>query len=543
MKLNPLIVSCSAMLQLLLVTAAVAQTAALPAGAPHLEKQGTATRLIVDGRPFLMIGGELMNSSSSSREHMQKLWPRLAALPMNTVLTPLAWDMIEPVEGRYDFALVDGLLEDARKQHLHLVFLWLASWKNGMSSYPPLWVKKDFARFPRVPDREGNGRELLSTFGAASRDADARAFAALMRHLREVDGKTHTVLMMQVENEVGILNDSRDRSAAANQAYSGPVPAALMDYLQQHKETLIPEFRQIWAAAGGRTAGTWEQVFGAGPGTDEIFMAWNYARYVGHVAAAGKGEYAIPMYANCWLSQPYFLTPGTYPSGGPLAYLVDVWRAGAPAIDLLAPDLYGPNFIEWCEKYPRSGNPFFIPETESGPHGAWASFYAIGQHDAMGFSPFGIDLALDRGGPELGRSYAVLQQLAPVILEHQGLGHMTGFQLTKEHPAVTATLGGYELEISLDSIFGHSAEQGYGMIIATGPDEFVGAGTGFMVKFKPVTPGLPLAGFGGVVEGTYQDGKWVPGRHLNGDETDQGLHWRFNTFTVGIQHCTAYRHR
>lgn len=522
---------------------ALAQAAALPAGAPHLEKQGTATQMIVEGKPFLMIGGELRNSSSSSRAYMQKLWPRLAALPLNTVLTPLAWDLIEPVEGKYDFTLVDGLLADARKEKLHLVFLWMASWKNGMSSYLPMWVKQDCQRFPRVPDKDGNSRELLTTLSDANRDADARAFAALMRHLREVDGKIHTVLMMQVENEVGILNDSRDRSAAANQAFAGPVPAALLDYLQQHKEALIPEFRKIWETAGGKTTGTWTEVFGPEQGTDEIFMAWNYSRYVGRVAAAGKAEYAIPMYANCWLSQPYFPTPGTYPSGGPLAYLVDVWRAGAPAIDLLAPDLYGPNFEEWCEKYPRSGNPFFIPETESDAHAAWAVFYAIGRHDAMGFSPFGIDGALDRNGPELGRSYTVLQQLAPVILAHQGRGEMSGFRLTKEHPSVTTTLGGYELEISLDSIFGHTAEQGYGLIIATGPDEFVGAGTGFMVKFKPVTPGLPLAGFGGVVEGTYQDGIWIPGRHLNGDETDQGMHWRFNAFTVGIQHCLVYRFR
>jgi beta-galactosidase GanA len=383
----------------------------------------------------------------------------------------------------------------------------------------------------------------LSTFSEANRNADARAFAALMRHLRGVDGGSHTVLMIQVENEVGILGDSRDRSAAADGAFSGPVPGDLMAYLGVHREELVPEFRRAWEAAGGRTSGTWAQVFGPGPATDEIFMAWNYARYVGYVAAAGKAEYPLPMYANAWLSQPYFPTPGTYPSGGPQAGLIDVWRAGAPMIDILAPDLYGPDFIEWCSKYDRRGNPFFIPETESGANAASRVFFAIGQHGALGFSPFGIDAPIERTGPELGRSYAILVQLAPLILEHQGLGQMTGFFLTKERPSATASLGGYELEIQLDSIFGRSAEKGYGIVIATGTGEFVGAGTGFMVKFRPSSPGMPLAGLAGVQEGVYRDGRWIPGRRLNGDETDQGGHWRFSPFEVGIQRCTVYPYR
>jgi hypothetical protein len=537
------VISCGGALRLLTLTTAFAQTPAVPAGIPHLEKQGTATRLIVDGKPFLMLAGELHNSSSSSLDYMRPLWPRLAAMPLNTVITPLAWELVEPAEGRFDFTLVDGLIQDARHHDLHLVFLWLASWKNGMSSYIPLWVKKDWERFPRVPGQDGSSRELLTALSNSNRDADARAFAALMRHIREVDGQAHTVLMMQVENEVGILGDSRDRSPAANEAFAGPVPKELVDYLQQHKDTLIPEFRKIWEVAGFKTAGTWEEVFGPGAATDEIFMAWSYARYVGHVAAAGRAEYLLPMYANAWLSQPYFPNPGSYPSGGPLAGLMDVWHAGAPAIDILAPDLYGPNFTEWCARYDRSGNPLFIPETEGGTHGATHVFYALGKHNAMGFSPFGIDRALDRDGSELGRSYAVLLQLAPLILEHQGRGDMTGFVLTKEHPSVQTLLGGYKLEISLDSIFGRNAESGYGLVIAVGPDQFVAAGSGFMVRFAPTTPGPPLAGLGAVEEGVYRDGKWISGRRFNGDEDDQGQHWRFSPQTLGIQRCTVYRFR
>jgi beta-galactosidase GanA len=541
MKPNPLLLFVS-----MFATAAAVAFAQPPStdeGIPQLRRQGTATQLVVDGRPFLIVGGELRNSSSSSREHMGAEWPRLAGMPLNTVLTPVSWDMIEPDEGRFDFTLVNSLVSDARRQNLHLVLLWLASWKNGMSSYAPLWVKEDFLRFPRVPDKDGSGRELLSTLGDASRDADARAFAALMRDLRTVDGAAHTVLMIQVENEVGILGDSRDRSTAANAAFAGAVPDALLGYLSDHRDALDPDFRARWDAAGGRKSGTWEQVFGPGQATDEIFMAWNYARYVGFVAAAGKAEYPLPLYANAWISQPYFPTPGTYPSGGPQANLIDVWHAGAPAVDILAGDLYGPNFPEWCSRYSREGNPFFIPETESGPAGAAHIFYAMGQWGAFGFSPFGIDAPPERIGPELGRSYALVLQLSPLILQNQGLGRMTGFLLDKGHPSASASLGGYRLDIALDSIFGHTSEKGYGLVIATGPGEFVGAGTGFMVRFTPLIPGPPLAGLGRVEEGVYAGGIWMPGRRLNGDETDQGQHWRFSSFTTGIQRCSVYRYR
>src|ERR1035441_7038785 len=240
---------------------AYAQTAA---GVPHLEKQGTATQLIVDGRQFLGLTGELGNNTASSLEYMQPTWSRLVAGNLNCVLAAVSWAQIEPQEGRFDFALVDGLIQEARRNNLKLVFLWFGSWKNGLSSYPPLWVKQDYKKYPRIRLTGGKTIELLSTFSDASRDADARAYRALMRHLREVDGQEHTVIAIQVENEVGVLRDTRDRSEPANKAYAAPVPKELMDYLQQHKDTLAPELKEVWAANGNKTSGTWAEVFGPG---------------------------------------------------------------------------------------------------------------------------------------------------------------------------------------------------------------------------------------------------------------------------------------
>ena len=339
---------------------------------PHLQKKGTATQLIVDGKPFLALAHELGNDSATSVEYMKPAWPKIVEAKVNTVLAGVSWGQIEPQEGKFDFSELDGIIRDARSHNLRLVLLWFATWKNGQSSYPPGWVKKDFERFPRAQivggtwpvfgGEAGQARvaltgsrsiELLSPLGEATRDADARAFAALMRHVKEVDGRQHTVIMIQVENEVGMQGDTRDRSPAANKAFEGPVPKELMDYLQEHKDTLIPVLRKVWEATGFKTSGTWEEVFGKGRPAEEIFMAWHFSRYVERVVEAGKAEYPIPMFSNC--PQSGF---GTAPapvkggqSGGPMPDAMDIWRAGAPRIDIFGIDVYGFDFEMMLTKY------------------------------------------------------------------------------------------------------------------------------------------------------------------------------------------------
>ena len=459
----------------LAITVAGAAAQTKPAASPPLlQQQGTATQLIVDGKPFLVLGAELNNSSASSLDYMKPLWPKLAATHLNTVLATVSWELIEPEEGKFDFKIVDGVIEGARANKLHLVVLWFGSWKNGKSTYQPLWVKTHQTRFPLVQNEQGKSLNTLTPLSDANRDADARAFAAFMRHLREVDGTNHTVLMIQVENEVGLLEDTRDYSPAANQAFAGPVPKELMDHLQQHKDALVSEFRDVWAANGLKAAGTWTEVFGPGkpagkeipvrtltpPMTreehetawrnlywpaDEIFMAWHYARYVGKVAEAGKAEYNIPMYVNAWLQQRDHAWPGTYPCGGPVPQVINVWQAGAPAVDILAPDLYVPEFEELCARFTRAGNPLFIPECHAEARGVANAIYAFGKHDAIGYSPFGIDRSAG-AETELARGYAFLAQVAPLILEHQGKGTMTAVWLERDGKPQTVRLGNYNIE-------------------------------------------------------------------------------------------------
>jgi len=524
---------------------------------PHLQKRGTATQLIVDGKPFLVLAGELSNNAATDPDYIRPAWPKLVEAKLNTVLAGVSWAQIEPQEGNFDFHALDGVIQDARSNNLHLVLLWFASWKNGLSSYAPDWVKKDFERFPRaqaVGDRTplimlGESRteivgslnlELLSPLSDANRNADARAFAALMRHVKEVDGQQHTVIMIQVENEIGMAADTRDRSPLGNKAYAGPVPKELMDYLQQHKDSLIPEFKQVWGGAGFKTTGTWEEVFGRSAATDEIFMAWSYARYVARVVEAGKAEYPLPMFLNAALPRTSSIAdvvgngygPGRriFAIGGPMDDLMDVWRAGAPQIDMLSPDAYSDrDFVMWCARYARSGNPLWIPEADGGPEGAAKILYAIGRHDAIGLSVMGIErmrLPLE----DIVSRYDLIAQMAPLILQHQGNGTMSAVFLGPNDPPQKVKLGNYTLEVTHlrpRPVVGLAApvadtQSSAAIFISTGPDEYFVAGTGVAITFSPNTPGPPLAGLATVEEGKFLNGAWVPGLRLAGDDAGEG---------------------
>ncbi len=560
----------------------VGQSSSFAGALPHLEKHGTATQLVVDGAPFLILGGEIGNSSGEA-DYLRAFWPALRARNLNTVLAPVYWELMEPEEGRFDFSQVDGLVKDARAHQVRLVLLWFASWKNSMSTYAPAWVKTNTARFPRAVDSVGHSLDILSPFSTANRDADARAFAALMRHLREIDGQegqagppsmipgrsagalrakaeapVHTVIMVQVENEIGMIPEARDRSAAANERYRQAVPAALLERLGNGQAA--PELSALWAAAGRQTTGSWEQVFGRGRAADEIFTAWHFGTYLQAVAAAGKTEYALPLFVNAALIRPGAL-PGQYPSGGPLPHLFDVWRAAAPSVDFLSPDIYFQGFAEWCRRYARAGNPLFIPEALRSSEAPVNAFYAVAQHDAIGFSPFAIESAAGPAAASLADGYAVLSGLAPAILAHQGRGTMAG--LLPEGPEQRAprelTLGGYLLRVSYERQAGPNLADGAvsppgagagpgglgpagGLVISTGPDEFLFAGVGITITFG-IEGSADLVGILSAEEGAFSGGDWCHTRWLNGDQTHQGRHIRLEPGHFSIQRVKLYRYQ
>jgi beta-galactosidase GanA len=531
---------------------ALLATTALASAIPTLRRQGTTTQLIVDGSPFLIRGGELGNSSGEP-DYLKPFWPKLAALNLNAVVAPVSWELVEPQEGTFDFATVDGLIADARANRMRLVLLWFGAWKNSMSCYAPAWVKREVARFPRSRDSAGRNLEILSPFSLANRDADAKAFGAFMRHLRAVDGGQHTVVLVQVENEIGMIPEARDRAPDAEKAFAGPVPAELMTYLTQHADTLAPELRATWTAAGARRVGTWTEVFGRDAAAEEIFMAWYFARFVQHLTVLGKAELPLPMFVNAALIRPGH-APGQYPSAGPLPHLLDVWRAGAPAIDFLAPDIYFQNFAEWSRRYTRGGNALFIPEALRTPEASVNGLYAIAGLGAMGFSPFGIESITDPAARWLGDSYDVVAQLTPLITAHQGKGTMVGLlsEGAEQRQPQQVMLGDTIILVSFDRGGAPSLADGAvgtpnagspagGFVIATGPDEFLFAGIGLVATFQSRTPGAQ-AGLLSVEEGRFTNGAWKHLRWLNGDQTHQGRHVRLEPGRFGIQRVKLYRY-
>lgn len=488
---------------------------------PRLEKRDAAIQLIVDDKPFLVLAGELHNSSSSNLDYLEPLWQPLKDMHLNTVLAVVTWQLTEPEEGKFDFSLVDGLIRQAREHDMLLVLLWFGSWKNGLSHYVPDWVKQDPARFPRVILDNGKATETVSPLGLESGKADARAFAALMEHLKKVDGRDNTVIMVQVENEVGVLGAVRDYSELGNTFFHQPVPKALIDGLKMYEEDLHPQVRELWERNGRREAGSWNEVFGNNLLTEEVFMAWHYADYINAVAAAGKAQYNLPMFVNAWIVQPEDKRAGDYPSGGPQEHVHDIWRIAAPNIDILSPDIYLPDFPAITEAYTHSWNPLFIPESFAGEMGAANAFYALGKHAAIGYSPFGIDGIADSSqASALSKAYSVLEQLTPLITGAQSDNRITAFTLTKSQSQVTQNLGGYKVTASLSQnrrTGEFLSDIGYGIVIWEGEDAFVVAGSNINFTFVPDTPGPRMTGFLSVYEGDYLNGSWKSGRLLNGD--------------------------
>jgi len=524
---------------------------------PVIDK--ASKQLLVNNQPYLILGGELANSSAAGSQYLNDIWPRLSALNLNTVLVPVYWEQLEPSENSFDFALVDLAIKNARATNMKLVFLWFGSWKNSMSSYTPAWVKKDVARFPLAENKKGERQAILSPFSTNNLQADIRAYSALLSHIKTIDSQNRTVIMIQVENEVGMLPDARDYSAAANAAYKESVPKELINYLQNCKET--DAVVTAWQSKGKLTSGSWSQVFGESIATEEFFIAWYLANYTNAVAAAGKAIYPLPTYVNAALNKNGLL-PGQYPSGGPLPHLTSIWKAAGNAIDILSPDFYNPDFTRWNDLYYREDNPLFIPEIRYEPSNAMKAYYAIGHYNALGFSPFSIDSDPAPAKSPLAKAYVHLQSLTPVIAKAKAEQFtrneklLDGVLLDKEHPSTTLTFGTTEITLKHEYTLSwspgakeeHWPEVG-ALIIKLSETEYLFAGSGVVATFKDSTQKNTL-GIESIWEGNYvadvkkpnEMSQWISGRLLNGDESHQGRHLNLPYSEFGAQRIKLYKY-
>lgn len=541
-----------------------------------LHKQGSATQLYVDGKPFVILGGELGNSSASSPADIARIFPKLQRMNLNTVLVPVYWDMVEPIEGDFDFSLIDTTLEEARRCGLKVVFLWFGAWKNSMSCYAPSWFKSDYKKYPRAYTSEGKPLEIASAFSENVYQADSRAFKAWLSHLADVD-KEGTVLMVQIENEIGMLEDARDYSAAAQREYDKGVPSQLIAFLEKNKKSIHPQLLERWRDNGMKRAGSWREVFGDDIYSDEYFMAWNYAAYVERLAREARDILGRPLYVNAAMNSRG-RKPGEYPSAGPLAHLKDIWHAAAPTVDILSPDLYDKGFTDWVAQYHTSDNPLFIPEIRRFDGNAAQAYYVIGEHDAIGISPFSIENGSDSPQSTPVRGYAALRDLMPLLVKYQGKGIMNGFYFDNDsterilrHDGLKITANHYfTLPWDPRATDGSEWMPVGGVIIRLAPDEYIIAGTGIVVKFEnetessvkrnlgedgflnagsdrnaaPSWGGGMRAGLASVDEvAVNPDGTLRFLRRYNGDETHQGRHVRIGVDDFQVLHVKLYQYK
>lgn len=497
---------------------------ACAADAPQVVQHDGRYALLVDGKPFLALGGQIHNSSAWPSE-LGQVWASMEKLHANTIEAPVYWEQFETEPGKFDFQNVDVLVEGARQRDLCVVLLWFGTWKNGNMHYVPTWVKTDTERFPRVIRRDGEPIDVLSPLSRNTLEADRAAFVALTRHLKEIDGDRHTVIAIQVENESGNIGSVRDYSAIANREFAKQVPAGLL-------------------AMTGKQTGSWAEVFGSE--ADEIFQAYYQAKYVNEIAAAGKHELGIVYYINVWLDYPAAQLPQqqidepgiAYPSGGAVQKLVGLWRKMAPALDMIGPDIYSDNsnfYLDVMKAYHRPDNPLWIPETGRSDSFGKFFFYALGA-GAIGFSPFGVDesgwnILGDEPWTAHARNFALIGPMAREIAQLEFDGKVKTAVEERGHVTQELDFGEWQATVAFGfpQLDGKSAPgtkdaHGSALVAQIGPNEFLVTGVDASVIFHlPGKKPWMRSQFLTVEQGSYENGVWRGKRLWNGDETDRGL--------------------
>ncbi|MGD1063034.1 MAG: DUF5597 domain-containing protein [Terracidiphilus sp.] len=516
---------------------------------PSLVKNDGRYALFVDGAPYLMLSAQ-SNNSSDWPATLPKVWPAIEYLHANTLETPIYWEQFEPKPGQFDYSEVDTILAQARAHDVHLVLLWFGTWKNGSQHYMPEWMKLDPQRYFHVTSKEGEFVDSPSPFATASLEGDKRAFTAFMQHLKDADPE-RTVLMVQVENETGTWGTLRDYSPAAEKLFEAPVPAEVLKAMNKTQ---------------GTPSANWQDVFG--PEADVCFHAWAVAKYVGQVAAAGKAVYPLPLYVNAALRDPLKPgAPGTYESGGPTDNVLSIWKAEAPAVDILAPDIYLSNtaaYLKVLDLYHRPDNALFVPETSGAVHEARFFFSALGLQ-AIGYSPFGLDYTrvhfVQPGEPiaqnaflePTAQNYRLIGPMMRDVARLDFEGKLQAVAEVEGQTAQTLHFGDWDAVISYGASGRGPAKEnpepiGRALVAQLQDNQFLVAGYFCRVDFRPAgteqqrksgnivvgtgqTPSALIDSkwqhrqFLRVEEGSYENDTFKFMRILNGDQTDWGLNF------------------
>ena len=472
---------------------------------------------MVDGRPYFILAAQLRNSSAWPAV-LDNAWAEALKMSPNTIKAPVYWEQFEPLPGQYDTTNIDALIAKARATQKRLILLWFGTWKNGENHYTPSWMRSNMRDYPQMLDERSAPIDVQSRFSAANLEADKKAYAAFLRHLKKVDGKTHTVIMVQVENEPGSLGSVRDHGVEAEVAFKAPVPPELLRKL-------------------AKPSGTWRDVFGVD--ADEAFAAWSTASFIEQVAAAGRAVYPLPVYVNCWMRYKGFKHPGIdYPSGGPVWSMFDLWRAVTPSVDFISTDIYINDPGEYrrvLDRYARSGNPPWVSETEFSTKTAPFLYYvlALGK---IGFSVFGVDKADPT--PDQSLRCATMARISRCLIQSAILSQkrqpIVGCMPPSRSQAVrnnrsrlrtggvpSSPLARHHGEIPPGIVPNSPDMSGRMFILQIAPDDWLVGGANVWVEFARDQD--KLGQLLRVEEGTYESGTWKTRRWLNSDETDFGI--------------------
>lgn len=495
---------------------------------PRIDKINGGYVFLINNRPFIMLAAEAHNSACTSRRYMQNVWNKAEKLHCNTVLAPVYWEFMEPKENQFDFHMAEQLITDARAHNLKLVLLWFGSWKNGLSTYAPGWVKTDLNRFPRTQDEHGVKSKILSMFHSDILAVEENAFTAFMKFIKKFDEQEKTVLAIQVENEVGILGAARDFSAYATQEYYKDVPDELLGHIGNTAKNDTNSVNRSWSNIFLEDAG-------------EAFMCWHYAKYINQLAGSGKEQYNLPMFTNVWLKEFEDEKPGFYPCGGPQPDMLEVWKCGAPKLEVLSPDIYTFQFEKVAKQYTRSDNPLLIPETRRDKWAAANLYAAIGTYHTLCYAPFGAESigenksfmtqimhtdASDKNVSGemvqnyLSQSYQLLGNMMPLITGFYGTDKMIGFVQNSGYMTKHIKLGKYQIAVE----FYHPIQDdnefmpGAGIMIQYHENEFIFLGYGYRACLETTDAGKQLD-FLSLEKGSYDaNGEWIKFMDLNGDE-------------------------
>ncbi|HHX11652.1 MAG TPA: DUF5597 domain-containing protein [Clostridiales bacterium] len=509
-----------------------------------------------NGQAMLLLGLQAHNSSTGT-DMIKKTIHAISLYGGNLLEAAIYWNSVEANKDEYDMTSVKELIDEAREANLKLIILWFATSKNGHPTYAPEYIKlnPDVYHIALGPDKAPV--PSLSPHCEATLHRDKKAFVEMMSFIKKYDQKKKTVIAVQIENEMGYANTDRDYSIKAEEDYIKPLNEEVRKIVLE--DTGLEDMDQSTFDKS-----TWRGCFGRH--AHEAFSAWYHAIYINEIAKAGKEVYDLPLITNVMIGEQGYEEAGRcYNGGAAVGRVLDIWKLGAPYLDMICPDIYNQDKEEFeriCSRYARKDNALFIPEAPiAGEATAMNALIAIAKYNAVGFSCFGAESALHNDGTllESARPVAItmkaIASLSPLLIKYRNTGAVHCFvqgefknqmhlKLPKYHVVAHFVRNegrrqsyGSTINMRAEENLWNLNERGRALLIQTAEDEFYASGAGVAFDFirrpDPMddNPYIHISSrqsgqlnFLSVEEGHFTEDGWVTDYVRNGDEANFSLY-------------------